>query len=98
MRTRNNRPARVSRLEPTLGVKATTLLLAALAMISAVALLPADRVAHAAGPSVVQFSATTYTVDEDMTFRTLTVAAHGRRLRARDRGFLNYGCDCVAAN
>ena len=35
------------------------------------------RVAHAAGPSVVAFSASTYNVQEDMTFRTITVLRTG---------------------
>ena len=39
-------------------------------------LLPA-RAAHAAGPSVVAFSAGTYTVQEGLTFRTITVLRTG---------------------
>ncbi|HLO01188.1 MAG TPA: Calx-beta domain-containing protein [Pyrinomonadaceae bacterium] len=35
------------------------------------------RVSHAAGPSVVQFSASTYNVQEDMTFKTITVLRTG---------------------
>jgi hypothetical protein len=35
------------------------------------------RVAQAAGPSVVQFSASSYSVQEDMTFRTVTVNRTG---------------------
>jgi hypothetical protein len=35
------------------------------------------RTARAAGPSVVQFSASTYNVTEDMTFRTITVLRTG---------------------
>ena len=35
------------------------------------------RVAQAAGPSVVAFSASTYNVQEDMTFRTITVLRTG---------------------
>ena len=35
------------------------------------------RVAQAAGPSVVAFSAATYNVQEDMTFRTITVLRTG---------------------
>jgi hypothetical protein len=50
----------------------TVLLACALA-----ALVTPMRVAHAAGPSVVAFSASTYNVQEDMTFRTITVLRTG---------------------
>jgi len=40
-------------------------------------LSPQSRVGHAAGPSVVAFSSATYGVQEDMTFKTITVLRTG---------------------
>jgi len=45
--------------------------------LSFAAFVTPTRVAHAAGPSVVAFSAGTYNVQEDMTFRTITVLRTG---------------------
>jgi hypothetical protein len=46
-------------------------------VILGLALLQPARVARAAGPSVVQFSASTYNVTEGLTFRTITVTRTG---------------------
>lgn len=45
--------------------------------VAGLAFLKSAPVSHAAGPSVMQFSAATYTVNEDMTFRTVTVVRTG---------------------
>lgn len=50
---------------------------AMLLALSFAAFVTPTRVAHAAGPSVVAFSASTYNVQEDMTFRTITVLRTG---------------------
>ena len=42
-------------------------------LMSGLAALQPWRIARAAGPSVVQFSASAYNVNEDMTFKTITV-------------------------
>lgn len=55
---------------------AAIILIFSMTLFDANALKPA-HVVHAAGPSVMQFSAGTYNVNEDMTFRTVTVLRTG---------------------
>ena len=58
------------------GIKWSVLMLAAMLSVLGLSLSRPWRV-HAAGPSVVQFTAGTYNVNEGMTFRTLTVTRTG---------------------
>jgi hypothetical protein len=58
------------------GITSLALVVAVMTVVG-LALLESARVSHAAGPSVMQFSAATYTVNEDMTFRTVTVVRTG---------------------
>ena len=53
------------------------LMLAASALVCGLLLVSPPRLGHAAGPSVVQFSASTYNVQEDTTFRAITVLRTG---------------------
>ncbi len=57
--------------------KWSAFVLSAFVLISGLAALQPWRMARAAGPSVVQFSASTYNVNENMTFRTVTVLRTG---------------------
>jgi hypothetical protein len=52
-------------------------LLAMFVIVCGLTMLTPMRIGHAAGPSVVAFSAGTYTVQEDMTFKTITVLRTG---------------------
>jgi hypothetical protein len=73
MRSRNRKPANPKRHV----MKWSAFVLCALVLISGLICLRPWRTARAAGPSVVQFSASTYNVTEDMTFRTITVLRTG---------------------
>lgn len=77
MRTRNIRQAGADLQTVRSAVVSTALMLAAFAMILGLALLEPWRAAQAAGPSVMRFSASTYNVEEGMTFRTITVLRTG---------------------
>ncbi|MBC8030616.1 MAG: hypothetical protein H7Z16_10935 [Pyrinomonadaceae bacterium] len=77
MRTRNTKPAKACRRTINLAAKSSTIILAAIGVMLGIALLKPSSVARAAGPSVMQFSAATYNVNEDMTFRTVTVLRTG---------------------
>ncbi len=54
-------------------MKWSAFVLSACLLMSGLAALQPWRIARAAAPSVVQFSASTYNVSEDMTFKTITV-------------------------
>jgi hypothetical protein len=58
-------------------IKESAWMLVGFVLISGLMSLTYSRVGHAAGPSVVQFSASSYSVQEDMTFRTVTVNRTG---------------------
>jgi spore coat protein U-like protein len=58
-------------------LKWSALLLTTLVLLLAAMALEPWRVGHAAGPSVVSFTAGTYSVQENMTFRTVTVMRTG---------------------
>lgn len=73
MSIRNAKPATDSRR----AIKWPALMLLALIMMLGMAALKPWRVVQAAGPSVVQFSASSYSVQEDTTFRTVTVNRSG---------------------
>lgn len=73
MRTRNVRSSSANRSAARVSILIVAL---SLIMFDASIWKPAG-VAQAAGPSVVQFSAATYNVNEDMTFRTVTVLRTG---------------------
>jgi hypothetical protein len=73
MRTRNIGPVNAY---GGAGLRSCILVFAVVA-VYALAALTGARVGHAAGPSVVQFSASTYNVQEDMTFKTITVLRTG---------------------
>jgi hypothetical protein len=60
-----------------LTIKGSALLLPAFVLVLGLTALEPLRVAHAAGPSVVQFSASSYGVNEGVTFRTITVTRTG---------------------
>ena len=74
MRTRNTRPVNAYGCP---GFRNCMLVFAAVIAVGALAASTRIRVGHAAGPSVVQFSAATYNVQEDMTFKTVTVVRNG---------------------
>ena len=73
MKTSNTKPARSKRPMIT----ATALTLIGFVLILVLTLLPLSHSVHAAGPSVVKFSAGTYTVNEDLTFLSVTVLRTG---------------------
>jgi len=73
MTSRNTKPSSPNRR----AIKGLAFILPALVMILGVTELKTPRVARAAGPSVVAFSAATYAVTEDTTFRTITVNRTG---------------------
>ena len=70
MRTRNRKPGSAH----PVAVKSCAVVIAVLVIGLAA---KSSRVVRAAGPSVVQFSASTYNVNEGMTFRTVTVNRTG---------------------
>lgn len=70
MRTHNAKQSR------RLAIRASAPVLLGLIVIG-IMLSPQSRVGHAAGPSVVAFSSATYGVQEDMTFKTITVLRTG---------------------
>ncbi|HWN09256.1 MAG TPA: Calx-beta domain-containing protein [Pyrinomonadaceae bacterium] len=72
MRTRNLQSSRATR-----SVARVTIVIAALSLTIFDASFLKPRLTQAAGPSVVQFSAATYNVNEDMTFRTVIVNRNG---------------------
>lgn len=72
MRSRNTKRLRAERR----AIRSSVLMLG-FVMVFAPTILNPSRVSRAAGPSVVQFSASTYNVNEDMTFRTITVTRTG---------------------
>jgi hypothetical protein len=57
-------------------IKCAALMLPVLVLV-ALSTSKSSHVAHAAGPSVVRFDAATYNVNEDMTFKTITVLRTG---------------------
>jgi hypothetical protein len=59
------------------GALRLSMLMLALVLVLMLTALNPYRVGQAAGPSVVQFSASSYSVQEDMTFRTVTVNRTG---------------------
>jgi hypothetical protein len=73
MRTRYGKPANSKRHV----LKCFAFAISAFVLISGLIGFQPWRTARAAGPSVVQFSASTYNVSEDMTFRTITVLRTG---------------------
>lgn len=73
MRARNNRSGN----DDWSQIQRLALVLALLAIVCGLTMLTPMRVGHAAGPSVVAFSASTYTVQENLTFRTITVLRTG---------------------
>jgi hypothetical protein len=73
MRTRNTKPVAAG----SRAIKWSALPLLAFLMLIGLAALRPWRVAEAAGPSVVAFSAGSYSVQENMTFRTITVLRTG---------------------
>ncbi len=58
-------------------IRRRVLLLLAFMLVCALATSIRSRVGHAAGPSVVAFSAATYNVQEGLTFKTITVLRTG---------------------
>ncbi len=58
-------------------IRRRNLILAALAFVFGVIISAPTPVGRAAGPSVVAFSSSTYSVQEDMTFKTITVVRTG---------------------
>jgi hypothetical protein len=58
-------------------IRSSALILVAFLLVCALTMSVRPRVARAAGPSVVAFSAGSYSVQEDMTFRTITVLRTG---------------------
>ena len=83
MRARNTKPVDSTRsaIRPRAigrsGIKWSALVLPAFVVLFSLTSLEPSRVAHAAGPSVVQFSASSYSVQEGMTFKTITVTRTG---------------------
>lgn len=73
MRARNTKPVRSNRG----AIKWLAMMLPVSVMILGLTALRPWRIARAAGPSVVQFSAISYAVTEDTTFRTVTVTRTG---------------------
>jgi hypothetical protein len=73
MRTRNGK---TPNSKPHV-MKWSAFVVGAFVLLSVLMALQPWRTARAAGPSVVQFSASTYNVTEDMTFRTITVLRTG---------------------
>ena len=73
MKIRNTKPVNSSRS----AIRWSSMMLLAVIMILGLTSLKPWRVVRAAGPSVVQFSASTYNVNEDMTFKTITVTRTG---------------------
>jgi len=69
----NTKPANSSRR----AIRVPALMLLSFVLIFGLMLWNPLRVGQAAGPSVVQFSASSYGVQEDMTFRTVTVNRTG---------------------
>lgn len=72
MRARNTKP--VGSDKPALR---QSVLMLGFVIVFALMVFSPSRVSQAAGPSVVQFSASTYNVNEDMTFKTITVTRTG---------------------
>jgi len=73
MRARNTKPVNSKRR----AIKWSALMLPAFVLILGLTALKPWCVAQAQGPSVVQFSASTYNVNEGTTFRTITVTRTG---------------------
>jgi hypothetical protein len=76
MSSRNTKPPKSS-LRETNASKTLSVVLPAIALILGLTALEPSPVAHAAGPSVVQFSASSYSVNEGTTFKTITVTRTG---------------------
>lgn len=77
MRSRNRKSVRRNRDAAAI-IALSTLMLVVLLLVCGLALLfDPLTVASAAGPSVVSFSASSYSVNEDTTFRTITVNRTG---------------------
>ena len=73
MSSRNTEPVNSGRR----AIKRLLLVLSMLLVVLGLTVARAWRIAEAAGPSVVQFSASTYNVNEDLTFKTITVTRTG---------------------
>ena len=76
MKIRNTDSLRSKRRLIKLSAKSSFILVALLLALGASLLTP-NRIADAAGFSLMQFSASTYNVDEGMTFKTITVLRTG---------------------